>query len=239
MEIDKEYTQDDHLRREDDAYAALKYAKTLKIIDSYGVPKTAKVLNVGCGAGDFNQKAFEAGYLVDGIEPDLEAFKIAQIRAPKGALLQNVDIFDFKPESLYEVIVMHDVLEHIEDDYATIQKLKSLMVPSSKSLLIVSVPANQWLFGLHDEALGHFRRYSRKTLRKVIDTQFRTLNIESVGFLGIPAALYFSKVRRIPYPVGKAGLASSLLSLACKIEARVPVPIGSSLLLVAKNFSRS
>ncbi len=233
MEIDKEYTQDDHLRREDDAYAALKYSKTLTIFDSYGVPKNAKVLNVGCGAGDFNQKAFEAGFLVDGIEPDLDALRIAQIRAPKGSRLQNVGIFDFQPETLYDVIVMHDVLEHIEDDYATIQKLKSFMVPSSKSLLIVSVPANQWLFGLHDEALGHFRRYSRKTLRKVINSQFATLNVRSIGFLGIPAALYFSKIRRVPYPVGKPGLANLILKVSCKIEEVIQAPIGSSLLSVS------
>ena len=233
MEIDKTYTQDDHLRREDDAYAALKYFKTLRIFSSLGIPKTAKILNVGCGAGDFNQQAFEAGYLVDGIEPDANALEIAKHRAPKNVLLENVGLFDFNPKRLYDVIVMHDVLEHIEDDFATIEKIHSLLVPNSKSTLVLSVPAHQWLFGLHDEALGHFRRYSRKSLLSVVLSKFKVMSISSVGFLGIPAALYFSKVRRIPYPVGKPGLSNLILKLSCSVEKVVPAMVGSSLLLTA------
>ena len=71
-------------------------------------------------------------------------------------LLQFSSIEDFQTDRPFDCVVSTDVLEHIEDDRAAFQKLVDLVAPGG--LVIITVPAGQWLFGYHDEQIGHFRR---------------------------------------------------------------------------------
>lgn len=69
------------------------------------------------------------------------------------------------------VAAMLDVIEHIEDDVAALRQWHTRM--DVGTLLVVTVPALQWAFSRWDTDLGHFRRYSRRTLRN---------SLESAGF---------------------------------------------------------
>lgn len=69
------------------------------------------------------------------------------------------------------VAAMLDVIEHIEDDVAALRDWHARM--EAGTLLVVTVPALQWAFSQWDVDLGHFRRYSRRTLRR---------SLESAGF---------------------------------------------------------
>jgi 2-polyprenyl-3-methyl-5-hydroxy-6-metoxy-1,4-benzoquinol methylase len=60
------------------------------------------------------------------------------------------------------VITMLDVLEHIEDDVEFLKRIRN--VASEDHLILMSVPACQFLYGEHDRLLHHYRRYSRQTL---------------------------------------------------------------------------
>ena len=62
---------------------------------------------------------------------------------------------------------MMDVLEHIEDDCAIINILKSHLNPKGK--LIISVPAYQFLWSKHDEDNMHYRRYCKKSLQRILN----------------------------------------------------------------------
>jgi SAM-dependent methyltransferase len=62
-----------------------------------------------------------------------------------------------------DAVLYIDVLEHIEDDRAELRRALSLLAPGGH-LLVVS-PAHPFLFMPFDEAVGHFRRYQRHTLR--------------------------------------------------------------------------
>jgi len=69
-----------------------------------------------------------------------------------------------KPASKYDLVLMLDVLEHVEDDVATLREAAAnLLEPGGWVLL--SVPAGQALFSRHDELLGHKRRYAPARLR--------------------------------------------------------------------------
>jgi Methyltransferase domain len=57
------------------------------------------------------------------------------------------------------MVVMLDVLEHIEDDVAALVALHHRMQPGCR--LVVTVPAMPWAYSTWDVALGHFRRYTR------------------------------------------------------------------------------
>src|SRR5262245_8076285 len=72
--VDLAYTADDHAFRESDEYAQAKYDITLRWL---GPGQGRRLLNIGCGAGLFNELAHRAGFAVEACEPDPEAYQRA------------------------------------------------------------------------------------------------------------------------------------------------------------------
>ena len=231
---DKKYTADDHALREEDAYANTKYDITIDWLRSYGVPTGAHIANVGAGGGVFGQRLLEAGFNAINVEPDPVAARMARDLLGQDSVVES-DIFSFSPEVSLDVVIMHDVIEHIEDDRAAVSAVWRLLGEGSRpALFIASVPAWQWLFGFHDRALGHYRRYSPRTFRALLASHFQVLRLRQFGILGVPAAWYFSRFRGIEYPVGRGGSAERLFGLSCAMERRICLPVGSSILVAGK-----
>jgi len=76
-----------------------------------------------------------------------------------------------EPAGLFDLVLLLDVIEHIEDDAAFLDASVSPHL-SPTSLVVVSVPAYQGLFTSHDEALAHHRRYSPRRLRSLLLPRF-------------------------------------------------------------------
>jgi len=229
--VDEEYTADDHEFRENDHYARAKYDITLRWL---GAAQSRQLLNVGCGAGLFNELAHTAGFKVEACEPDPAAHAVAAAAAPKDVTVHLGGIFDAPITPGADLIVMHDVLEHIEDDAAAVTRMAELLAPDGR--VVISVPAIQKLFGLHDEMLGHYRRYDRRSLTRVLEREFNVERTRYFGFAFIPVTAYFSRYRRRPYPTSSAGgtsIVGRAFETVCRAEARVPVPFGTSVLAVA------
>ncbi len=70
---------------------------------------------------------------------------------------------DLEKDEFFDTILYIDVLEHIEDDAGELVLAESRLRPGGR--LIVLSPAHQFLFTAFDAEIGHFRRYSRATLR--------------------------------------------------------------------------
>lgn len=66
----------------------------------------------------------------------------------------------------FDVVTMLDVLEHVEDDLAAVQEIHRVLRPDGA--FVLSVPAYQKLWSMHDEALHHFRRYEYHDLGRVL-----------------------------------------------------------------------
>lgn len=64
------------------------------------------------------------------------------------------------------VVTLLDVVEHIDDDLGALADLRRRMAPGTH--LVVTVPAMQWAYSGWDIALGHHRRYSKRTLRSLL-----------------------------------------------------------------------
>lgn len=65
-----------------------------------------------------------------------------------------------------DLVVAFDVLEHIEDDVRATAEIARVLRPGGTFL--VAVPCDMALWSAHDVASGHFRRYSRETLRDLV-----------------------------------------------------------------------
>jgi len=229
--IDEEYTAADHSFRENDDYARAKYEITLRWL---GAGAGRRLLNVGCGGGLFNTLASDAGFVVEACEPDPLAQAAALAAAPPGVVVYRAGVFDAPFDPGADVVVMHDVLEHIAEERRAVERLFNLVRPGG--LVVMSVPALQRLFGYHDEQLGHYRRYSKRTIRAALDASFEIKRLRYFGMSFIPVTVWYSTWHRRPYPTTKAsGLSflGSIFRLACQVEARISMPIGTSLLCEA------
>jgi 2-polyprenyl-3-methyl-5-hydroxy-6-metoxy-1,4-benzoquinol methylase len=231
---DSAYTIADHEFRDDDLYASAKYQLTLRWLDAT-CTHDQSVVNMGCGAGGFSSIAIDAGYDVLSFEPDPAAHAAALTALPDAAVVENTGLFDTSLTTPADVIVMHDVLEHIEDEVAAVDALYDLLRPGG--IAIISVPAMGWLFGYHDEQLGHFRRYTKSRLLHALSTRFEVERLRYFGFTMIPVTWWFSRFRRRPYPIGAvagSSLVGTAMDIVCRVESRIPAPLGTSVLAIAR-----
>jgi ubiquinone/menaquinone biosynthesis C-methylase UbiE len=94
----------------------------------------------------------------------------------------------------FDSILYIDVLEHIEDDQAETREAARRLRSGGK--LIVLAPAHQWLYSPFDQAIGHFRRYDRRSLSAAIPSQLRLVELaylDSVGLLASAGNRFISR----------------------------------------------
>jgi SAM-dependent methyltransferase len=125
------------------------------------------------------------------------------------------------------------VLEHIEDDALAVRQFRSVLRPGGR--LVTLVPALPVLYGTIDQAIGHFRRYTPDTLRKVIQAGgFRIDRLEWMNVLGIPGWFLNNRIlKRRSVPPLQLRVYDRIAPLLARAESAFRLPIGMSLLAVA------
>jgi len=83
-----------------------------------------------------------------------------------------------------DTVVCANVLEHVADDVGALRRLRHLLIPGGRLLLVV--PQYPKLFCRYDRELGHYRRYTRESLSRVVEEAgFRVVHIEPFNFPAI------------------------------------------------------
>jgi len=152
------------------------------------------VLDVGAGIGStaelfINDEGINSWLF---LEPDRNlageiAAKIsANVFSGKYAIL-NCITADLQTDKSFNTILYIDVLEHIEDDFAELSCVSNLL--SSDGFVVILVPAHQILFSNFDRQVGHFRRYSKLSLREVIPANLEIVKMEYLDSVGVLASL--------------------------------------------------
>lgn len=123
------------------------------------------IVDIGAGSGmlgDYLQRHHpELGYRFDELSPALDQ--------QLGDLFGDAARFGAEERIGSDAVAaMLDVIEHIEDDRAALVAWRERMDPGAQ--LVVTVPALQWAYSSWDTELGHFRRYSRRSLREVLES---------------------------------------------------------------------
>lgn len=201
--------------------------------------RRAKILDVGCGDGLIWPRLAPIGE-VAGIEPDA-----GQI-APGSPVRDRIEVSGFltaRPRPAdHDLVLMLDVLEHIEEEQRALVRVRELLGPHGR--FVVTVPALPALWSEFDEMSGHYRRYTKRSLRTALETAgLRVLSVRYCYLwtvLPLFARKFFfraasgedsSFVQPPPGPVNSLLYAVSLADHA--LSRRVPVPAGSSLIAVA------
>ena len=200
-------------------------------------PPRPRILDVGCGDGLFFDRLLEFAE-VDGIES--EAALISPNNPHRSRI--HVGLLDesFQPSSAYDIILMLDVLEHIQQPAPVLRRALQLLAPGGH--VIVTVPAFQSLWTTHDELNHHFIRYNTRTFRGLADAARMQIERERYlfqwTFLPKLAARFAEAVikPRPSVPRTPPRLLNGLLAALSVGEAvlfeKVRVPFGSSLLVV-------
>ncbi len=232
------YQYADLLVRSRDQYANTKY----EILQEYlGDQRELSILNAGCGSGELSLQLAAAGHRVLGIDPAPEYIDLAHTNAEHAGLTNCSflvsSIEDLSTNETFDCVAATDVLEHIADDSVAFEKLVALVKPDG--FLLITVPAGPWLFGYHDEELGHYRRYSWSALRRLVSSSCRIDALRYFGMSLIPVCYLYSKWLRKPYPVGASGdtegnpIVARALRLLLRLDRLLPMPFGTSLILKA------
>jgi SAM-dependent methyltransferase len=144
-----------------------------------------RTLDFGAGIGTFSKLLRTKGMDVTCVEPD---FSLSEALTRDG--FPTFRDLNELPDGCFEFIVAMNVLEHIEDDRATLCQLGAKLEKQGR--LFVYVPAFECLRTSLDEKLGHYRRYRRPHLERLArSTGLSILESRYVDSLGFFAALSF------------------------------------------------
>ncbi|OPX21883.1 MAG: hypothetical protein B1H04_05875 [Planctomycetales bacterium 4484_123] len=203
------------------------------------------VADVGCGFGVHVPLLLAYGQ-VTCIDPNPEALDhLAGKWGGKVALVRAA-----VPEPLarrFDLMVLADVLEHIEGDAAAVEWMHRHLNDGGHVLL--TVPAHPALWTQMDEAVGHRRRYRRGQLCRLLRHRFEIVHMSYYNMLLLPAKLAFVAFDRLcrllrptapkrsfnevpPRPVN--WLLGALASLEAPLAGRWSLPVGVGLVVLAR-----
>lgn len=204
-------------------------------------PADARILELGCGTGH-NLDMLGAFGRVEASELDDHARALATKRL--GRTVEKIALPDLSqfPADTYDMIALLDVLEHVPDDKGSLAAILTRLKPGGA--LLLTVPANPWMWSAHDIAHHHHRRY-RKTEIAALARQagydiellspFNTLLFPLIA--GVRA---LNKLRGHdsaddalpPSPVNRA--LDRLFGAEAGLIGRLPFPFGVSLVAVLR-----
>lgn len=162
-------------------------------------PPQNTLFDIGGGNGFVAAGLAKAGVEVVLIEPGPTGAANAKKRGLKNVVCATTEQANFRLGSIPSV-GLFDVIEHIECDVEFLKNLYPLM--QTGGLVYFTVPAYSALWSSEDEYAGHFRRYNRHTLHKLVtDAGFQVVySSYFFRFLILPVFL----LRALPYKLGIA-----------------------------------
>ena len=156
------------------------------------------VVDIGCGGAFFGSVLLARGKHVVGLEPSEGMREMAKRFNPEVKVIAgDAEEVDVLVEEPVETVVMLDVLEHIEKDAEQIEKIGSILKTGGEFIFVV--PCHPFLYGERDKQVGHYRRYSSKMLRKILENNgFRIEYLRHWNVLGFLPYLISEKILRRP-----------------------------------------
>lgn len=204
-------------------------------------PNQARILEIGAGTGHNLEMLGRFG-MVEASELDDHARALASERLGRAVVRAALPDLSMFPADSYDVAALLDVLEHVVDDKGSLAALYSRLKPGGA--LVLTVPANPWMWSAHDVAHHHHRRYRKReieTLAKEAGFEIELLSpFNSLLFPLIAGVRAIGKLRgheaaddAMPTKPVNAIL-DRVFGAEAGLIGRVPMPFGVSLVAVLR-----
>ena len=162
--------------------------------------KDLKILDVGCGTG-IVIKRLELYGNTFGIDISKKAVEFCKIRDIENVFKADATKIPFSNSS-FDLVVCLDVLEHVKHDNNAISEIYRILKPDGIALL--TIPAFNFLWSIHDEAFHHFRRYSIKEIKnKILKYNFNILKVSYFNFFFFIPIYSFRILKKIYFKIKK------------------------------------
>lgn len=215
------------------------------VIAGLGLPPDAKILELGSGTGG-NFAMLSRFGVVTAVELNEVARNISLGKTPSvqdvraGSLPGDLPLGDQK----FDLICLFDVLEHVEDDVGTLAVIRTHLAQGGRA--VITVPAFARLWGPHDVALHHKRRYEKAELTAKINAAGLGITKMTYANMGLfPAAVLMRLADRLLGRRKSGGDAvppailneifAAIFGAERHLIDHVTLPFGLSLLAVTKN----
>jgi SAM-dependent methyltransferase len=224
------------IRRRELVYAFKRFSKSQ-------LQAPFKILDIGCGGGAL-LKDFSLYGEVFGVDISAQACAFSSKKIGHLALADARSL-PFKGSS-FNVVLVADVIEHIDEESLVLKEIRR--VCSCPGLCILTVPAYNCLWGKRDLLLGHKRRYVIDDLRRILKKSgFEMVNSSYTCALLFPPLFFANKIwslfKRQPLKTDIVSLPKSLnklliylFTLESRVLLRLPSPIGTSIICVARKM---
>lgn len=196
-----------------------------------------RLCEVGAGTGNLTQFFLNLEHVLC-IEPEEEYCEVlrhmAAIHANLTVCPGHLQACASKPgvAGAFDTVVCVNVLEHIEDDIQALREMTGFLQDGGRVLLYV--PAAPWAYGRLDAELGHFRRYSKRRIRRLArECGLILRQCQYVNFIGAFGWWWHSRVlRREVISPESARFVDRLVPYLSALERLVPLWTGQSLFAV-------
>ncbi len=194
------------------------------------------ILEVGCGIGSFTEMLVSYGNVY---ACDIDENCIEQTREmiDREANIGFGDIENgnyFFGEKIFDTITCINVLEHIEYDKKALKNIHHLLKPAG--VLILLVPAHPFLYGKIDQEIGHYRRYTKKGVRALLeDADFDVVYARKINGLGGIGWWFTGKILKdTSVSEKKVQFFDKIAPFVLPIDKIIEPLIGTSVLAIAK-----
>ncbi|PTX60478.1 methyltransferase family protein [Kordia periserrulae] len=177
-------------------------SKKIKLVEQHTKSDTKKLLDIGCGTGDFLAIAKKRHWEIAGVEPDAQARKIASKKT--ATKIETNEYLSQIPNESFDAITMWHVLEHVPNLSEQIQTLKRLLKPNGT--IFIAVPN----FKSHDakhykefwaayDVPRHLWHFSQTSIKKL----FQKENMKVVKILPMKFDAYYVSLLSEKHKNGK------------------------------------
>lgn len=199
-----------------------------------------EVVEVGAGIGTFTDRLLAGGAeRILTIEPeDVCAAELERRYASDARVEVARELLPDSPAlaaraGAADLLVCQNVLEHVEGDGEAVVAMGRALRPGGTLALLV--PAHPRLYGKLDRQYGHFRRYDRARVRRLVAKAGLELDdLYSFNLLGVPGWIVKNRLSEPSLDSGSLRAYEALLKLWRPIEDRVRFPWGLSLIALAR-----
>ncbi len=208
-----------------------------------------RVLDMRCITGTLAVELAVAGMEVTALDAYLGAVEktntLARNRGIAAPIAHHWDLTRLVEQvgvGCFDTVVCLDVLNHVDDDEATMSDIAQVL--RSGARLILNVPAFPALLGKRDQSLGHLRRYTRSSLRGLLTRHgFEVETMRYWNFTALPMYAFIERGLRAEisdgFRFGSTGWMGSSFNRVLTwwymaVENRCLFPIGLSLFVIAR-----